>query len=226
MSGQQSDRQADDSAGGADTSPATRWVLERTVAQRQAYTRRFDNLAATGQDVDGEGRFVDAIADRGATILDAGCGTGRLAAYLRDRGHRAVGVDADELLVDAGKRGRPDLPLVAMDLLAMTPESLAAAGLPARYDLVVAAGNVMVYLAPGTESEVVSRLAAVLRPGGRVAFGFATDRAFTHADLDRIAAGAGWIFEHRFGTWQCAPAGSGSGWAVSVFHSEPDARDE
>ncbi len=201
--------------------PPTRWAQERSVDERRAYTQRFARIAAQGEDVDGEARFVDALAERGSPILDAGCGTGRLAASLRDRGHQAVGVDADPLLIEAGQRLHPGVPLATLDLTELTPRTLAEAGLPTSYDVIVAAGNVMVYVAPGTEAAVVSALAAVLNPGGRAIFGFHTDREFTVDQLDSAAVAAGWRKEHRFGTWQCHRFTAESDWATSVYRSDP-----
>ena len=57
------------------------------------YQRRFDALAASGMDVHGEAGFVMRFAP--ATVLDAGCGTGRVAVELARRGCTVVGVDAD-----------------------------------------------------------------------------------------------------------------------------------
>jgi 2-polyprenyl-3-methyl-5-hydroxy-6-metoxy-1,4-benzoquinol methylase len=202
-----------------DQPPTTRWMLERTVAERRSYTRRFEKLAAQGEDVDGEARFVDALAARESVILDAGCGTGRLADSLCRRGHRAVGVDADPLLVDAGQSARPDLLLATLDLTALSAQTLAAAGLPTSYDVIVAAGNVMVYLAPGTEHQVLASLSRVLRPGGRTIFGFLTGRDYTHDHLDESAMELGWTKEFRFGTWQCDPWTRTSDWATSVYRS-------
>jgi SAM-dependent methyltransferase len=205
----------------SDTPPgagrATRWATERSLAQRKAYTRRFERIAAKGEDVHGEARFVDALAGRGSVILDAGCGTGRIAAELRLRGHDAVGVDADEVLIEAGRRQHPGLPLAGLDLTQLTPDALAAAGLPRSYDVIVAAGNVMLYVAPGTERSVLEHLTSVLRPSGRAIFGFQTDRPYTHEDLDRAAVAVGWVREHRFGTWQCDPYDPTGGWATSVY---------
>ena len=201
--------------------PPTRWAQERSVEQRRAYTQRFAKIAAQGKDVDGEARFVDALAPRSSVILDAGCGTGRLAASLRDRGHDAVGVDADPLLIEAGHQLHPGVPLATLDLTVLTPHTLATAGLPTSYDLIVAAGNVMVYVAPGTEAAVIHALAAVLNPGGRAIFGFHTDREFTVDQLDDAAASAGWLKEHRFGTWQADPVTPEGDWATSVYRSNP-----
>lgn len=189
-----------------------RWFEEWSPEQRAAYATRFASLAAAGHDVDGEARLVDAMADRGSRILDAGCGTGRVAAYLAAHGHEVLGIDLDPTLVTAGREQHPGLPLLELDLLAVTP----ALG---SFDLVVSAGNVLVYLEPGTEREVLAALASVLRPGGRAVFGFATDRAWSVADLDADASAVGWSFEARYATWQLDPFTPESDWAVSVFRS-------
>ncbi|MGL5826530.1 MAG: class I SAM-dependent DNA methyltransferase [Nocardioides sp.] len=201
------------------STPPTRWARERTVGQREAYTERFEKLAAQGVDVDGEARFVDAIADRGSVILDAGCGTGRLAASLCRRGHQAAGVDADPLLIDAGQSIHPGVPLATLDLTTLSEAALAAVGLPTSYALIVAAGNVMIYIAPGTERQIVAGLGGVLRPGGRAVFGFQTGCDYTHEELDEAAAALGWVKEFRFGTWQCQPFTRASEWATSVYRS-------
>ena len=189
---------------------STRWFQEWSEAERTAYATRFVRLARRGQDIDGEARFVDALADRGSRILDAGCGTGRVAAALAARGHDAAGVDADGTLVAAGREQYPGLPLEHRDLLDLTADD-------GPFELVVAAGNVLVYVDPGTEAAVLRALASVLAPGGTAVLGFATDRAYTVAELDRDAAGIGWHLVHRFSTWQLDPWSDDADWAVSVF---------
>lgn len=197
--------------------PSPRWFAERTPEERQDYAGRFVRLAEQGEDVDGEARLVDALAPRGARILDAGCGVGRVAAALARAGHRAVGVDADPVLVEAGRELYPDLPLAVLDLAGLDGAALATAGLPTAFDLVVCTGNVLHFVADGTEGLVVGRLAATLVPGGRAVFGFATGRSYTHDRLDADAAAAGLVAEHRFGTWQCDPCSADGDWGVSVL---------
>ena len=189
---------------------STRWFEEWSDAERTSYATRFVRLAGRGQDIDGEARFVDALADRGSRILDAGCGTGRVAAALAARGHDARGVDADGTLIAAGREQYPGLPLEHRDLLDLTADD-------GPFELVVAAGNVLVYVDPGTEAAVLRALASVLAPGGTAVLGFATDRAYRVADLDRDAAAVGWHLVHRFSTWQLDPWSDDADWAVSVF---------
>lgn len=191
-----------------------RWFDEWTPEQRTDYAERFVKLAAAGKDIDGEARLIDALADRSSRILDAGCGTGRVAAALAARGHQVLGVDLDPSLVDAGLRQYPGLPLAELDLLSLSP-ALGA------FDLIVSAGNVMVYLTPGTERAVLAAMASVLTPGGRAVFGFATDRAYTVSHLDADAVAVGWSLEGRYGTWQLDPFLPESDWAVSIFRAPP-----
>lgn len=199
--------------------PRPRWFDHRTPQQRHEYAYRFVRIAERGEDIDGEARFVDALADRRSRILDAGCGTGRVAAALARAGHHAVGVDVDPTLVGKGHEFYPGLPLATLDLWHLSPAGLAGLGLSTVYDVVVCAGNVMLFLAEGTEAQVLRGLDSVLRPGGRAAFGFFTGRDYDHDDLDRDAASVGWVREHRFATWQLDPFTDDSDWAVSVYRS-------
>lgn len=192
---------------------STRWFTERTPEQRRQYAQRFVAIAADGNDIDGEARLIDAMATPGSTILDAGCGAGRITHALDRRGHRVIGIDADPLLIEAGHEQHPDADLRVLDLVDLTPE----VGGP--FDLIVCTGNVMPFVEPGTEPAILAAMSAVLAPGGRAVFGFHLDRAYALAALDRDASAVGWGLEHRFGTWNIDPFTDDSDWAVSVFRS-------
>ncbi len=192
-------------------SSSTRWFTERSERQRREYAQRFVRIAADGADIDGEARLIDAMASPGSSILDAGCGAGRITHALGLRGHRVIGVDADPLLIDAGREQHPEADLRVLDLVDLAPD----VGGP--FDLVVCTGNVMPFVQPGTERSILGAMASVLVPSGRAVFGFHVDRAYTLHDLDQDAAATGWRLEHRFGTWNLDPFTSESDWAVSVF---------
>ena len=96
--------------------PTPRWFTDTDEGHSTWYRDRFRDLEAEGADLEGEARFVDALAPRrgggagpgaaerpgggagpgaagppGARILDAGCGAGRLGGALHHRGHDVVG---------------------------------------------------------------------------------------------------------------------------------------
>ena len=186
-----------------------RWFTEFGPEHSTRYVERFRALAASGTDVDGEARLVDALLPRHARVLDGGCGPGRVGAALAALGHEVVGVDADQVLIAAAEADHPGPDWVLADLADFTSDE--------PFDAVVLAGNVLVYVAPGTEAAVIDGLAACLAPGGVFVSGFATDRDYGVDDLDRDAAGAGLVLEHRFASWDLRPWREGSDWAVSVF---------
>ncbi|MFD8572747.1 class I SAM-dependent methyltransferase [Streptomyces sp. NPDC059639] len=188
------------------------------------YAARFEALARDGKDVHGEAAFCTALLPAGARVLDAGCGTGRVMIRLAELGHDCVGIDLDASMLDVARARAPRLPWFRTDLAAFDP---AALGVAADFDLVVAAGNVLPLLTPGTESTVVERLAAALRPGGLLVAGFGLDAAhlpvppaLTLPEYDACCAAAGLDLVDRFATWEAAPY-DGGGYAVSVHRRRP-----
>lgn len=198
-----------DERGGRTGAGSLRWFTEFGPEHSQRYVERFRALAASGTDVDGEARLVDALIPRQARVLDGGCGPGRVGAALAARGHEVVGVDADEVLIAAAEADHPGPDWVVEDLADFTTDQ--------PFDAVVLAGNVLVYVAPGTEATVVAGLVDCLAPGGVFVCGFATDREYRIEDLDRDAADAGLVREHRFAGWDLRPWHDAADWAVSVY---------
>ena len=188
----------------------TRWETETTGSRWTAYRDRFERLQAEGADLGGEARFVDVLVPRNARILDAGCGPGRVAAALHDRGHIVVGIDRDAGLIESALRLYPGVDYRVCDLLD-------AASLGETFDAIVLAGNVLVYMAPGSEQAGLAGLAQLLISGGRLVAGFATDRAYTVPDFDADAAAVGLAIESRFATWHLDPWRDDSDWAVTVL---------
>jgi SAM-dependent methyltransferase len=190
---------------------ANRWVAG-DVPRGADYDRRFEELAAQGHDMHGEAALVDAFGP--GSVLDAGCGTGRVAIELHRRGHPVVGVDSDPAMLAAARAKAPDLDWHQADLA----QPLA---LGRRFDTVLLAGNVLIFVAPGTEGAVIANLAGLLVPGGRLVAGYSLrpDRLDvpTH---NALAASAGLELEDRWSTWDRAPLGGGSSYTVSV-HRRP-----
>ncbi|WP_188545765.1 class I SAM-dependent methyltransferase [Rhodococcoides trifolii] len=186
----------------------TRWQSERTADESRDYVARFRELEEKNVDTDGEARFLDAVLARESTVLDAGCGTGRVGASLARRGHRVTAVDLDPILVAEARR-HDNVEVHEADLSTMDLGD-------ARFDAVIAAGNVMVFLGPGTESAVLQRFHAHLRPSGVLVCGFATDREYTTADYLRDASAAGFVDTQLFSTWNLDPWTADADWAVVV----------
>ena len=191
-----------------------RWFTDTGPDHSQWYVQRFRALAAQGADLVGEARLVDALVAPGSHVLDAGCGTGRLAGELHHRGHRAVGADVDPVLLEACAADHPGPTWVEADLSEL---DLPAAGIAEPFDAIVCAGNVMTFLAEGSEQEVLSRLRAHLAAQGRLVVGFGLDRGYPLGAFDEHCAGAGLVLEHRFATWDVRPFGPSSDFAVTVL---------
>lgn len=87
----------------------TRWEakVRENPAHSHWFVERFRTMAAEGRDLAGEARLVDAMLPRGARVLDAGCGSGRIGAALIERGHTVVGVDVDPVLIEAARTDHP-----------------------------------------------------------------------------------------------------------------------
>ena len=169
------------------------------------YQAHFTELAESGADVHGEADFVMGLAPR--SVLDAGCGTGRVAIELARRGIDVVGVDPAAAMIDTARRLAPDLTWVEADM--------AAVELDRRFDVIVMAGNVPLFTPAGTQGALVAGCARQLRPGGHLVCGYSLDHGYTLADYDDHCRAAGLELVERFATWERDPF-TGGDYAVSV----------
>lgn len=147
-------------------------------------------------------------------MLDAGCGTGRVAIELARRGIDVVGVDIDREMLEAARRKAPHIPWVEGDLA--TIELREGEGLR-RFDIAVLAGNVMIFVAPSTEAAVVANVARHLRVGGRLIAGFQLQPGgYGVEEHDAAAAAAGLHLLERWAGWDREPWEGFGPYAVSV----------
>ena len=189
---------------------ANRWLSERTSGGDD-YDRRLAEAATTGPDVHGEATLVASLGPR--AVLDAGCGTGRVAIELARRGIEVAGVDIDPDMLSTARHKAPELTWIEADL--------ATVALERRFDVVVMAGNVMIFVTPGTEPDVVATMARHLVPGGALVAGFQLmPGRLDLASYDRLATEAGMRLEERWATWERLPWSPGGDYAVSL-HRRP-----
>ena len=180
----------------------------------QWYIERFRAMARAGDDLSGEARFIDAMAPRGAHILDAGCGPGRVGGYLAAAGHDVVGVDVDPALIAAAEEDHPGPRWLVGDLAEL---DLPARGITEPFDIIVSAGNVMTFLAPSTRARVLSRLRAHLADEGRAVIGFGAGREYEHTDFLDHAAQAGLVPDLLLSTWDVRPFAEGADFLVAIL---------
>jgi len=209
----------------------TRWAELAGDAPGDRYAARLAELAATGVDMHGEATFCTDLVAAPAGVLDAGCGTGRVAIRLAELGYRCVGVDCDESMLAVARRSPAPVRWLRADLAGRDPLAAGlqplAAGLqprPAGFELVLAAGNVIPLLAAGTLPTVLAALAGAMLPPGYLVTGFGLAAGKLPAgcpvtplpDYDDAAERAGLTLVARYAGWQREPFTDVADYAVSV----------
>jgi SAM-dependent methyltransferase len=185
-----------------------RWQ-QSEVPRGAEYDRRFEDLAATGMDMHGEAALVASYLP--ATVLDAGCGTGRVAIELASRGHDVVGVDVDPAMLEAARAKAPGLTWVEADL------TDPAFDLGRTFDVVVMAGNVLIFVPSRTEGQVIANTARHVSPGGRLVAGYSLrPGGLRPSGHDAHASAAGLVLEARWSSWDRGPYAPADSYAVSV----------
>ena len=175
-----------------------------------AYQARIDALAAEGAYLHAEADLVCSFAP--AAVLDAGCGTGRVAAELAQRGVEVVGVDRDASMVATARAQAPGVTFAVADLTDLA--------LGRTFDVVLLAGNVPLFTPEGTQDALVGRCAGHVAPGGRLVAGFQLGQGYGLDAWDASCAARGLALESRWSTWDGEPFEVTSGYAVSV-HRRP-----
>jgi SAM-dependent methyltransferase len=121
-----------------------------------------------------------------ATVLELGCGYGRLLAPLARAGHRVTGVDADAGLLTLARETVAALPAPARERVTLLADDMRTFALDARFERVLIPYNGL-YCLP-SEAEQIACLANAARhlaPGGRLVFdGYAIDAFHEAVDED------------------------------------------
>lgn len=198
------------------SSAATRWELS---GASERYGRTFADLVASGKDIDGEARLADALLQRGGRVLDVGAGMGRVSAALTARGHHVTAIEPDGALVSQAHATYPDIQITEGDVLDLNPSD-------GPYDLVVCVGNVMVFLAEGTERAALAAMRDVLADKGRILVGFHLKnapfdaRTYSAEEFVRDVEASGLTVDLRAGTYELHPPDESYGvWILSRAHN-------
>jgi SAM-dependent methyltransferase len=200
------------------------WLATRNRTG-QEYDAPYAARAAAGMDVHGEANLVEHLlrsplnqsqSHQPYRVLDAGCGTGRTAIELAQRGIEIVGVDLDAVMLQQARAKAPQLDWRLGDLSVIV--------LDKSFDLIVMAGNVMIYLTPGTEAATVANMARHLKPGGLLVAAFELTppswSQLTLAVYDQLTTTADLTLVARWSTWEQAPWQPGDRYAVSVHRKK------
>jgi SAM-dependent methyltransferase len=126
----------------------------------EGYDRQFDAPHRRAYDDLAWERVVELLGDAPARVVDAGCGTGRLAARLVGAGHRVLGLEPTPAMADAAEaRWCGERFVVHRTGIedAVVP--------PASVDLVMAMGSVQFTEDPAA---AIDRMAGWVRPGGHL----------------------------------------------------------
>lgn len=188
-------------------------IVAENPGHSRWYIERFREMAATGQDLHGEARLIDAMVGRAARILDAGCGPGRVGGRLHELGHRVVGVDIDPELIAAAEHDHPGPQWIVGDLATV---DLGAGD----FDVIVSAGNVLTFVEVSSRRAVLANLAGLLAADGRLVVGFGAERGYAFDEFEADAASAGLRFDLRLATWDLRPWTPASDFLVAILRPD------
>ena len=201
----------------------SRWHGLSRRPSGEEYERGLAAKAGSGMDMHGEATFLHGELARPSVVLDAGCGTGRVAIRLAELGHDVDGIDLDDSMIEVARRKAPQLRWQVADI--------AVAGETGRYDAVICAGNVIPLLAAGALDGTVANLRRVLRDGGVLVAGFGLDAAHLPAgceptaleDYLRACQAAGFTLDSAYSTWDRDAFDPAGGYVVTVHRATTDA---
>src|SRR4051812_44558996 len=157
------------------------WLTGR-VLRGSEYDRTYERRAAAGEDAHGEAAFVATYGP--GSMLNAGCGTGRVARELAWRGMNVVGADLNPAMLETTRDKAPQLDWRLGDIATINRVRTFACA--------VMATNVMIFVTPGTEAPVVGNMARHLAPGGLLITGCQVIAGrLSLADYDRLTERVG-----------------------------------
>ncbi|HTO01971.1 MAG TPA: class I SAM-dependent methyltransferase [Microthrixaceae bacterium] len=192
-------------------------MIDANPNHSEAYIERFKVMEAEGRDLHGEARLIDALVPRGANILDAGCGPGRVGGRLAALGHRVVGVDLDPILIEEARTVHPGATWMVGDLAQLDLSGDPSIENNGAFDLIVSAGNVLPFVDASDRKQAVSRLGAHLAESARLVIGFGAGRGYKFDDFFSDTKSAGLSTDLVVSTWDLRPFREDSDFVVAVL---------
>lgn len=142
--------------------------------------------------------FLEVADQIKGSVLDAGCGTGDIALYFAERGHRVTGID---FVAEAIRRAQQKAAERNVQVTFLAMDALALRDLPEIFDTVIDCGLFHVF-SDEDRRRYVDGLSTVLKPGGRLFLlcfsdeepGTQGPRRIAAAEIDEVFA-EGWRIE-------------------------------
>ena len=180
---------------GDEPDPANPWLAGSRLRGAD-YDAPYRQRERAGENVHGEADFIEALRPR--SVLDAGCGTGRVGAELARSRHRGCRRRPGSRHAGGGagqSAGR-----------GLAPGDLTTVDLGRSFDVIVMAGNVMIFLTPGSEGAVVRNMARHLAIRRRARRRLRLSVGSLQLPVyDRLAKRRGLGLAARYATWDGAP---------------------
>jgi SAM-dependent methyltransferase len=181
--------------------------MEPSLSRGDEYERTYELRAAAGEDVHGEANFVTRFSP--GSLLDAGCGTGRVGRELYRRGVDVVGVDIDAEMLGTARARCPSASWIEGDISAIQ--------IGRTFDVVLMAGNVINFVTQESRHQALENLVHHVRPGGLLINGHSIRLdGCPPAVFATWAEAAGLELIERWSTWDQDAFVDGSEYCLTV----------
>jgi SAM-dependent methyltransferase len=147
----------------------------------------YDLITRRDPAVQGDIDFYAALAPEGGSFLDLGCGTGRVALGLAERGFTVVGCDLAKTMLARAKINRDRASAEAAARVSFVQGDMAALSLGRRFDAVIAPFFGFAHLPAGAaRRRALAAMARHLEPGGPAVIQLPLARSMASAPVEGL----------------------------------------